>query len=62
MHKEFTMNTDPSNQRKAAEQATTVVDPQMLSVLKLAIGAHPMAVERRSRYGPSSRSYFRGDL
>ena len=45
MHKEFTMNTDPSNQRKAAEQATTVVDPQMLSVLKLAIGAHPMAVD-----------------
>ena len=42
MHKEFTMNTDPSNQRKAAEQATTVVDPQMLSVLKLR-GAHPMA-------------------
>ena len=39
------MSTASVNDRKSAEGATTVIDPQMLSVLKLAIGSHPMAAD-----------------
>ena len=39
------MAIESTDQRKAAQSATQVVDPQMLEVLKLAIGAHPMAVD-----------------